>query len=551
MRYRRESVDEIEAIQWTGNNIEDLWTRCGAGNIYGPTETNTHPIITPNGINIRQGTPLTTVGDWVIGSRIESGWSLAKLTDGQFQALDYRPASLIETTPAGPESAKLTAIRWLRNGDHPGDKVGEMVEPASTDGPDAVPYRRREGLVVRYFRHPDHPGDQQHNGPDGCYQRWHDHGWTDDAPEGHTVCPGDLVVDLPDGGHEVLKLGSGAYRDRNDHYVPAGMHLTGPAQYAEISAPRELERQGAMNALENALRLLIEVRHYGMDTPVRTREEIDYWISHNDPERRTGWSFLPRPARTARVVMAKPDELNRDHSHWWWADMSGEPFADGGPHWAVFRGHRVQVDIGLRTSNRREVNDWKGRDEIRAEGVWTISLNRQQVYEGSFGDDVFYALRKIETKLRALLDEYSVGLDHSDPRPYAEQLQGRRVYYDKTPAVVSSTVLDQGCVILRPVGVPVFPRSVYELDAAPDGTGHDEQDLYDEGENRQVKVEIDSPLLHWERRRPFDPDEVDERYRPTEASGEIQGEADHEGAKTPDDDEGKVGGDDDDGSAQA
>lgn len=29
---------EIEAVQWTGDNIDDIWDTFGAGKVYGPTE---------------------------------------------------------------------------------------------------------------------------------------------------------------------------------------------------------------------------------------------------------------------------------------------------------------------------------------------------------------------------------------------------------------------------------------------------------------------------------------------------------------------------------
>jgi len=414
------------------------------------------------------------------------------------------PRMTVEEIPAAPEPAKLTAIRWLRNGDHPAD--GDT-------------YPRLEGAVVRFFRHPDFPGDQKHNGPGGCWERWHDHGWIDDVPAGITVCPGDLVVDLPDGGHEVLKLGRGAHRDRNDHYVPAGLSLDGKPQFVEVSEPRELNPQWAMDMLESAARLLLQVRHGGPDVPPELPAQIGHWLGEHDPEGFKGWSGLPRPARTARLAMAMPDELNRDQNHWWWADLSADG-EDAGTHWSVFRGHRVQVDVELHTSNRREVNDWKGRDEIRAGGEWSIKLNRQQVYDGYIGLDVPATLRKIADKVEALIGDNTgggcPGFDLADPTPFEEQLTGRRVYYRDTPAVVSSaSVLHQGCVMLKPVGgFSAFPRQGYDLDREPDGTGHGEQDSYDEFEAREVKVEIDSPHIWWWRDRPYSADETDGRYRP-------------------------------------
>jgi hypothetical protein len=394
VRYRKPST-EVEAVQWTGTNIDELWDRFGAENIYGPTETNGHPVITENGCNVLEGVPLERVGDWIIGNRHESGWSLARLTDGQFQALGYKPA----------------------------------------------------------------------------------------------------------------------YRDRNENYVPDGLHLDGPVQHVEISEARQgrsaAELEVYMATAGKIIQGLLDILDGG-DGGAAPGGDIVYgakrWL--DTMEKPAEWQ-VAKPPRTARLAMASPDEHNRDQAHWWWVDVSGD-----GTHWSRFDGHRVQVDVELRTSNNREVNDWKGRDEVRAGGEWQISLNRQPVYSGWVGTDVGAALRHIDRKLAKLLDGYRVGLDHQSDVPYAEQLMGARIYYGTTPAVVTHTILDQGCVMIEPVGLQAFPRDAYELDDEPDGTGHGEQDLYDEYENRRLKVHIDSPHIWWGRRRPYAADEPDKRYRP-------------------------------------
>ncbi|MGW4422545.1 hypothetical protein [Streptosporangium sp. NPDC004631] len=221
------------------------------------------------------------------------------------------------------------------------------------------------------------------------------------------------------------------YRDRNNNYVPERLHLGGRPQYAEIGARKDLE----------------------------TGEE---------------------KTLKARVAHGLPDELNRDRT-WWWVDVAGD-----GTHWAHFQGHRVQIDVAFRTENRREANDWKGRDEIRAEGAWTIALNRQQCWEGSIHSDPLATLRKIPGVIEKLLDHAAI--DWFDEKPAAEQLLGRRVYYDGFPAVISSTsVFDQGCVMLKPVGAEVFPPAAYDLDEGDD----------DPFERRKYKVGLLSPHVWW------------------------------------------------------
>lgn len=187
-----------------------------------------------------------------------------------------------------------------------------------------------------------------------------------------------------------------------------------------------------------------------------------------------------------RETIGAPDCDNRDQ-HCRWVDVSGD-----GSHWSHFRGHQVQIDIEFHTANRREVNDWKGRDEIRAEGTWTLALARQRCWEGYLRQNPLDQLLDIHRVANRILNHSAI--DWRLEKPAAEQLLGRWVYYDRTPAVISSTsVLGQGCVMLRPVGVDRFPPSVHSLD---DG----EEDPY---ERDEVKVELLCERVWWWRARPF------------------------------------------------
>lgn len=226
------------------------------------------------------------------------------------------------------------------------------------------------------------------------------------------------------------------YRDRNSNYVPERLLASGRPQYAEI---------GFRRAIDSA-----------EETPIM-----------------------------GRVAHGLADELNRER-HWQWADVSGD-----GSHWARFEGHRIQIDVQFHTENRREVNDWKGRDEIRAEGTWTLALNRQQCWEGFIHSDPLAVLRQIPDVIDKLINHAAI--NWFDSTPAAEQLQGRRIYYDRTPAVVESTsVLDQGAVMVKPVGIPFFPPAAYELDEEHGG---------DEFERRTCKVDLLSPHVWWWREK--------------------------------------------------
>ena len=53
---------EIEAIQFTGDNVNDIWDAFGAGEVYGPTEKNPDWLI----IATLEGDMKANVGDWII-----------------------------------------------------------------------------------------------------------------------------------------------------------------------------------------------------------------------------------------------------------------------------------------------------------------------------------------------------------------------------------------------------------------------------------------------------------------------------------------------------
>lgn len=196
------------------------------------------------------------------------------------------------------------------------------------------------------------------------------------------------------------------------------------------------------------------------------------------------------PPRNGQPVLAREtiglaDQYNRE-DQWRWADVSGD-----GTHWSHFEGHHVQIDIEFHTENRREVNAWKGRDEIRAEGTWTLALARQQVWEGFIRRNPLDQLIEIRRVAQLLMDHCAI--DWRAATPVAEQLAGRRIYYQRVPAVVSSTsVLDQGCVMLKPVGVPEFPPHISTVDKG-------EEDGWDLNE---VKVDLLSSDIWWWRDKP-------------------------------------------------
>lgn len=278
------------------------------------------------------------------------------------------------------------------------------------------------------------------------------------------------------------------YPDRNENYVPPRLDVERDSgARVEVSSPSgwitpEWMREGLATVADH-IRPLWERAVAAEGTPIEVDlEPLFRWLKlYQD------YAERDRPPRMARLELAGADELSGSNDSWWWVDVSGN-----GTHWSRFEGHHVQVDVELSTENDRDVNDWKGRDEIRAGGKWLVKLNRQPVAGGYVGGDPLRTLEEIKRRIPELMNH--AALHHSDPRPYAEQLMYRRVYYDRTPAVVVGTILDQGCVILRPVGVEAFPISLYDYDRPDEST----DDPY---ERREAKVELWYSPVHWWRDR--------------------------------------------------
>jgi hypothetical protein len=155
-------VTVIEAMQWTGNNIDDLWNWAGVNRVYGPTEVNPLRLfVAANNVWLD-----LEVGEWII--KDDLGFYPCK--DKMF-------------------TAKYELACWWTNGDHPDDAVGHpVVDPLTGDS-----YERIEGAVVRFYRHPDHHGMWRHP---ACGKQYDNHGWLDTGGEGYAVCPGMLISEI-------------------------------------------------------------------------------------------------------------------------------------------------------------------------------------------------------------------------------------------------------------------------------------------------------------------------------------------------------------------
>lgn len=111
-KFRKKPI-EIEAIQFTGDNVQEIWNAFGAAGIYGPTEKNPDYLI------------LTTVhgdeaparpGDWIISDGKPGTFYPCK---PDIFAATYEPV----TAPAAVTS-------WAAEG----EKAGRWTRPELADG---------------------------------------------------------------------------------------------------------------------------------------------------------------------------------------------------------------------------------------------------------------------------------------------------------------------------------------------------------------------------------------------------------------------------------
>ncbi len=123
-----------------------------------------------------------------------------------------------------------------------------------------------------------------------------------------------------------------------------------------------------------------------------------------------------------------------------------------------FDGHRCLIDVTLRSHNYLKESEMSG-DEIRKAGQCIILADREPIY-GFFFRDPQSALLRAHSIITTL-SEHSLFLLNKAER---DRIVGRKVYYDRTPAVITRLLLDQGCVILEPEPGHTFQAPVWEDD---------------------------------------------------------------------------------------
>ena len=148
-----------------------------------------------------------------------------------------------------------------------------------------------------------------------------------------------------------------------------------------------------------------------------------------------------------------------------------------------FDGHRVLIDVSLRSSNYLKESHYSG-DEIRKGGSCEISADGVVVFEFFFRDPQWALLKahRLITELGEHPSNWLVAAERAG-------LIGRKVFYERHPAKIVRLIEDQGCLILEPDGGN-FPAPVWK---------EDQDDWLSENAS-SVKTEVTDPKIWWFRK---------------------------------------------------
>ena len=141
-----------------------------------------------------------------------------------------------------------------------------------------------------------------------------------------------------------------------------------------------------------------------------------------------------------------------------------------------FDGHLILTRVEIEEYNYLKQSGLSG-DEVRKGGTCRIFFNGKQVYEFFFRE-VERAFHRAASVVDALKESPSSMWE-------SEKLLGRKIYYRDHPAIITSVIAEQGCIIVEPDGC-VFSTPPWAL-----------QDGYPAGNSQSVKTEVISPDIWW------------------------------------------------------
>lgn len=149
-----------------------------------------------------------------------------------------------------------------------------------------------------------------------------------------------------------------------------------------------------------------------------------------------------------------------------------------------FSGHRICFGVEIAEKNYLKESHLSG-DEIRKGGSGRILADGVVIYE-FFTRDCSNALLRAHAYIEQLKE--AAGGDWLTAKG-REKLIGRKIYYDRTPAIIERCITDQGCIIIVPESGE-FPPPVYASEP---------EDFHRE-DATSIKTEVIDPRIWWWRK---------------------------------------------------
>jgi len=159
----------------------------------------------------------------------------------------------------------------------------------------------------------------------------------------------------------------------------------------------------------------------------------------------------------------------------------------GGPIYD-FSGHRFLTKVVIEERNYIKQSDISG-DEIRKGGRVSLFINDNKVAE-EFTREWEYGLDIAKDLFRKIMN-HPMDL-WEDPEIVRQRIEGRKVYYDNTPAVLRHWMPEQACVMVDAVPGMTFPMPAYAIEDSAE---------VEYEERTSLKVEVFSERIWWHRNR--------------------------------------------------
>ena len=147
-----------------------------------------------------------------------------------------------------------------------------------------------------------------------------------------------------------------------------------------------------------------------------------------------------------------------------------------------FDGHRLCWRIEVEESNYLKESELSG-DEIRKGGSYKLFVDGECIFDG-FCRSVESGIKMASAKKDALCEVAGGDWLRATTR---QKMIGRPIFYHGVPAVITSLIVDQGCVIIKAAEGHELSPPVYEED--PDDWRPDHSD--------GVKDDVTSPHIWW------------------------------------------------------